>query len=96
MRLLERRIILQTAGEEDTTCIHMLYEANGAHTIFPRRYRLWARLEKVLGRGPREYHLWLETKEGTRMGFSSRVLSLDRTREGTWKVWNKFMEKPLV
>ena len=47
---MERRIILETPGEKNNTCIQLLYEANGAHEYFPRRYRLWPRLEKILGR----------------------------------------------
>ena len=83
---MERRIIVDTPREENNTCIYLVYEANGAHACFPRRYRLWPRPEKVRGRGLKEDCLWLETRDSARMGFSSRVLSLNRIREGTWKV----------
>ena len=45
---------------------------------------------------PGEYGLWIGTREDTRKGFSWRILSLDKTREGTWEVRIKSMEKPLV
>ena len=39
--LLERRIVLLN---------QLLYEASGAHACIPRRYHLWLRPGKILGR----------------------------------------------